>query len=154
MDVDDAAMNAEARRLEDEKARADAAAAADAEAEFRALQRRREAEIEAAHAEREKRARELEETRRKKLKPGNRDACSLPYVDGTDLLYRAASNGDIAAVKRVLKAMKTKRERWVAANSRNEDADDQSALHVAASRGAFSLHWSPYDRVGAVNAVP
>jgi ankyrin repeat protein len=133
MDVADAEMNAEARRLEEEKARADAAAAADAEAEFRALQKRREAAIEAAHAEREARARALEDARRKKLKPGS-DAASLPYVDGTDPLYRAANNGDIAAVKRVLKAM-NKRQRWVAANSRNEDADDRSALHVAASRG-------------------
>lgn len=59
----------------------------------------------------------------------------LPFVDSTDPLYRAASNGDVTAVKRLLSNLKTKKERWTAANSRNEDSGDISPLHVAASRG-------------------
>jgi ankyrin repeat protein len=59
----------------------------------------------------------------------------LPYVDGTDPLYRAANNGDMMGVKRVLAGLKGKKERWTAANCRNEDAGDNSPLHVAASRG-------------------
>lgn len=59
----------------------------------------------------------------------------LPFVDGTDPLYRAASNGDVTAVKRVLSSFKSKKERWTAVNSRNEDSGDSSPLHVAASRG-------------------
>ena len=67
---------------------------------------------------------------------GNKlDAEELPFVDGTDPVYRAANNGDTAAVKRVLNEIKNKKDRWTAANSRNEDAGDNSALHVAASRG-------------------
>ena len=59
----------------------------------------------------------------------------LPFVDGTHPVYRAANNGDTGAVKRALDTLPNKKERWVAVNSRNEDADDQSPLHVAASRG-------------------
>ena len=62
-------------------------------------------------------------------------AMDLPFVDGTDPVYRAASNGDTGGVKRLLSAIKAKKERWTAANGRNEDAGDQTALHVAASRG-------------------
>ena len=62
-------------------------------------------------------------------------AMDLPFVDGTDPVYRAASNGDTGGVKRLLSAMASKKDRWTAANGRNEDAGDQTALHVAASRG-------------------
>jgi hypothetical protein len=62
-------------------------------------------------------------------------ALDLPLVDGADPVYRAASSGDTGAVKRLLSAIPSKRARWEAANGRNEDAHDQTALHVAASRG-------------------
>ena len=58
----------------------------------------------------------------------------LPFVDGTHPVYRAANNGDTGAVKRALDNLPNKKERWVAVNSRNEDAEDQSRC-VAASRG-------------------
>ena len=63
----------------------------------------------------------------------------LPFVDGTHPVYRAANNGDTGAVKRALDTLPNKKERWVAVNSRNEDADDQSPLHVAASRGYMPM---------------
>mmetsp|Transcript_26057 Transcript_26057/g.41842 ORF Transcript_26057/g.41842 Transcript_26057/m.41842 type:complete len:213 (-) Transcript_26057:63-701(-) len=66
---------------------------------------------------------------------GKADAEALPFVDGTDPLYRSANNGDVTGVKRLLSNFTNKKERWTAANSRNEDAGDNSALHVAAARG-------------------
>lgn len=59
----------------------------------------------------------------------------LPFVDGTFPLYRAAHNADVRGVKRILKEFKSKKDRWTAVNSRNEDAGDNSVLHIAASRG-------------------
>ena len=61
-------------------------------------------------------------------------AMDLPFVDGTDPVYRARPTAT-PGVKRLLSAIKAKKERWTAANGRNEDAGDQTALHVAASRG-------------------
>ena len=63
---------------------------------------------------------------KKEKKKGN-SAEDLDFVDGTDPVYRAANNGDVAALKRALAAYKTKKERWTAANGRNEDAGDNSA---------------------------
>ena len=63
----------------------------------------------------------------KKVKKKGNSAEDLDFVDGTDPVYRAANNGDVAAVKRALAACKTKKERWTAANGRNEDAGDNSA---------------------------
>jgi|TARA_B110000977_G_scaffold201766_1_gene298468 ankyrin repeat protein len=57
------------------------------------------------------------------------------FVDGSDPVYRAALNGDTSAVKRALTALKSKREKWTAVNGRNEDDDEKTALHIAASRG-------------------
>ena len=56
-------------------------------------------------------------------------------MDGTDLIYRAAENGDALKLKRALAGIASKRDRWAAANVRNEDAGDKSPLHIAASRG-------------------
>ena len=63
------------------------------------------------------------------------NAEELPYVDGTDPIYRAAENGDALKLKRALAGIASKRDRWAAANVRNEDAGDKSPLHIAASRG-------------------
>mmetsp|Transcript_15994 Transcript_15994/g.38932 ORF Transcript_15994/g.38932 Transcript_15994/m.38932 type:complete len:224 (+) Transcript_15994:179-850(+) len=71
---------------------------------------------------------------------GRPDALELPFVDGTHPVYRAANNGDVAAVKRALEPLSgDKRARWEAVNSRNEDAGDQSPLHIAASRGYLPM---------------
>jgi|Transcript_2347 ankyrin repeat protein len=67
--------------------------------------------------------------------PAAAKAIDLPFVDGTDPIFAAASNGDTGKVKRLLTAMSSKKEKWRAVNGRNEDKDDQTALHVAASRG-------------------
>ena len=66
-------------------------------------------------------------------------ADELPFVDGTHAVIRAAKAGDTPGVKRAIEAAGGKRERWAAVNSRNEDDDDQSALHVAASRGYLPM---------------
>ena len=63
------------------------------------------------------------------------NAQDLPYVDGTDPVIRAAENGDSLRLKKALQSIGNKRDRWAAANGRNEDNDDKSALHIAASRG-------------------
>ena len=63
------------------------------------------------------------------------NATDMPYVDGTDPVIRAAENGDSLRLKKALQSIGNKRDRWAAANGRNEDNDDKSALHIAASRG-------------------
>ena len=66
-------------------------------------------------------------------------ADELPFGDGTHAVIWQAKAGDTPGVKRAIEAAGGKRERWAAVNSRNEDDDDQSALHVAASRGYLPM---------------
>ena len=56
------------------------------------------------------------------------NAEELPYVDGTDPIYRAAENGDALKLKRALAGIASTRDRWAAAFFFQADAGIRAPL--------------------------